>query len=137
VSSECWVHFQGARYSLPPAYVGQTVLVELHSAQQRVVIRAEQVIVADHPQATTRGATVSDPAHLAALWQLTLAQSASSPVVLAVWLIRLPQLLAPRCCASPAAPGEQENSRPDEPSGQHSSLTVDLRVQREVVDADG
>jgi transposase len=80
VSSECWVHFQGARYSLPPTYVGQRVLVELHSAQQRVVIRADQVIVAEHAQATTRGATVSDPAHIAALWHLTLAQSASAPL---------------------------------------------------------
>jgi transposase len=80
VSSECWVHFQGARYSLPPTHVGQRVLVELHSAQQRVVIRADQVIVAEHAQATTRGATVSDPAHLAALWRLTLAQSASAPL---------------------------------------------------------
>jgi len=79
VSSECWVHFQGVRYSLPPTQVGQSVLVELHSAQGRVVIRADAVIVADHPQATARGATVSDPAHLAALWQLTLAQSTPPP----------------------------------------------------------
>ena len=79
VSSACWVHFQGVRYSMPPTHVGQSVLVELHSAQQRVIIRADQVIIADHPQATTRGATVSDPAHLAALWQVTLAQSTAPP----------------------------------------------------------
>jgi transposase len=79
VSSECWVHFQGVRYSMPPTHVGQSVLVELHSAHGRVLIRADQVIVADHPLATTRGATVSDPAHLAALWQVTLAQSTPPP----------------------------------------------------------
>ncbi len=79
VSSECWVHFQGVRYSMPPTHVGQSVLVELHSAQQRVIIRADHVIIADHPQATTRGATISYPAHLAALWQLTLAQSTPPP----------------------------------------------------------
>jgi transposase InsO family protein len=81
VSSECWVHFQGNRYSLPPAYVGQTVVVEVCTAERRVRIRANQVIVADHPQATGRGASVSDPVHLAALWQLTLTQSAPPPPV--------------------------------------------------------
>jgi hypothetical protein len=79
VSTECWVHFLGVRYSMPPSQVGQSVLVELHSEQQRVVIRAAQGILAEHPQATGRGVTVSDPAHLAALWQLTLAQSTPPP----------------------------------------------------------
>jgi transposase len=81
VSAECWVHFQGNRYSVPPAQVGQRVLVELQTAQQRVRIRAEQVIVADHPQATGRGQTISTPAHLAALWQITLTQSPRPPRV--------------------------------------------------------
>jgi len=80
VSSECWVQFQGSRYSVPPTHVGQTVVVELCAAQRRVVIRAEQVILADHPQASTRGAQISDPAHLAALWRLTLARSTPPPL---------------------------------------------------------
>ena len=80
VSNECWVHFQGSRYSVPPTHVGQTVVVELYAAQRRVVIRAEAVILADHPQASTRGAQVSDPAHLAALWRLALVQSTPPPL---------------------------------------------------------
>jgi transposase len=80
VSTECWVHFQGSRYSVPPAQVGTTVLVELRQDQQRVVIRAKEVIVADHPRAATRGEAIADPAHLAALWQLTLAQTPPPPV---------------------------------------------------------
>ncbi|MGH8336487.1 MAG: hypothetical protein ACRETL_06665 [Gammaproteobacteria bacterium] len=54
--------------------------MELRAEQRRVVIQAERVIVADHPQAPGRGMTVSDPAHLAALWQLTLAQRTPPPV---------------------------------------------------------
>ena len=79
VSTECWVHYQGSRYSMPPAQVGRTVLVEVCAEQQRILMRADQVIVADHPLATKRGSAVSDPAHLAALWELTLAQSTPLP----------------------------------------------------------
>lgn len=71
VGSECWVHFQGSRYSVPPAQVGQVVLVETPvrgspAAGRRVTVRAAGVIVADHPRAAGRGAAVADPAHLAA-----------------------------------------------------------------------
>ena len=79
VGSECWVHFQGSRYSVPPAQVGQVVLVELCAAGRRVTVRAAGVIVADHPRAAARGAAVADPAHLAALWELTLAGAAPPP----------------------------------------------------------
>jgi transposase InsO family protein len=79
VSAEGWVHYQGARYSVPPAQVGQKVLVEVCAEQRRVVIRADQVIVAEHPQATKRGATLSDPAHVAALWELTLTPRNPAP----------------------------------------------------------
>lgn len=80
VSAECWVHYQGSRYSVPPAQVGQSVLVEVCEDQTRVVIRRDQVIVADHPRAVKRGEACSDPAHLAALWELTLAQSVPPPL---------------------------------------------------------
>jgi len=93
VSSECWVHFQGARYSVPPSQVGQQVLVEVHGEPHRVVIRADQVIVAEHPRAAGRGATVSDPAHLAALWHLTLAQSTPTPVP---WQLARPETIEVR-----------------------------------------
>jgi transposase len=79
VSAEGWVQVQGVRYSVPPTQVGRSVLVEVRAAQQRVVIRADQVILADHPLATTRGASVSDPAHLAALWQLSVEQNPPPP----------------------------------------------------------
>ncbi len=80
VSSEAWVHFQGSRYSVPPAQVGQSVLVELVHDQQRLLIRAKEVIVASHPLARKRGESIADPAHLAALWQLSLATSPPPPI---------------------------------------------------------
>lgn len=93
VSAEGWVHYQGARYSVPPTHVGQTVLVEVHDEQRRVVIRADQVIVAEHPHATKRGATLSDPAHVAAVWELTLAQGTRPPIP---WQRALAEPIAPR-----------------------------------------
>lgn len=93
VSTECWVQFQGSRYSMPPALVGQTVLVERCDDQRRVVIRADRVIVADHAPAPRRGASVSDPAHLAALWQLTLARNTPPPLP---WQLRLSEAVESR-----------------------------------------
>lgn len=75
VSADGWIHLRGVRYSVPPTQVGRSVLVEVRADQQRVVIRADQVIIADHPLTTTRGASVRDPAHVAALWQLTVAHT--------------------------------------------------------------
>jgi hypothetical protein len=80
VSSECWVQVGGSRYSVPPAQVGQSVLVELVHDQRRVLIRAKEVIVASHPLARQRGEAVVDPAHLAALWQLSLAENPPPPI---------------------------------------------------------
>lgn len=79
VSSECWVHFEGSRYSVPPSQVGRSVLVEVQVDQRQVLIRADQVIIAAHPLALTRGSTLSDPAHLAALWEVTLAHATPPP----------------------------------------------------------
>lgn len=79
VSSESFVHFKGSRYSVPPEHVGQIVLVELRQAEQRVVIRAANLIIADHPQATKRGESITAKAHLDALWKLSLAQNMPPP----------------------------------------------------------
>jgi transposase len=69
-SSESFVRFGGSRYSVPPAQAGQTLWVE--QREQKILIRCQDLIVAEHAVALKRGSSVADPAHLEALWKLTL-----------------------------------------------------------------
>lgn len=72
-----FVRFARARYSVPPAYAGQTVWVS--QREHTIVIRCDDCIVAEHPRAEKPGSCVADPAHVAALWQLSL-KRAPEPV---------------------------------------------------------
>jgi hypothetical protein len=42
--------------------------------EKRIVIRSQDMIVAEHLPATEAGSTVADPLHLEALWKLSLLQ---------------------------------------------------------------
>ncbi len=75
VSAESAVHYQESRYSVPPEYVGQQVVVE--QAGERIVVRAGDVIIADHARAVRRGSWVAQPEHLEAVWKLSLCQPVS------------------------------------------------------------
>ncbi|MCI0622313.1 MAG: hypothetical protein L0387_11715 [Acidobacteria bacterium] len=68
-SSESFVRFRGSRYSVPPEQAGQTLWVE--QREQKILIRCQDLIVAEHA-AAKRGSSVADPAHLEAVWKLTL-----------------------------------------------------------------
>lgn len=72
-----FVRFARSRYSLPPEYAGQMVLVGKEG--QRIVIRSGDMIVAEHAVAPKPGATVADPLHVKALWKLSL-QKTRTPV---------------------------------------------------------
>ncbi|WP_341472267.1 IS21 family transposase [Candidatus Chlorohelix allophototropha] len=72
VSAESFVHWAGSRYSVPPEHVGQTVLVEVRQGQQRIVIRSNNLIIAEHIQAAKPGLCIAEKAHLEALWKLSL-----------------------------------------------------------------
>lgn len=72
-----FVHFERSRYSLPPEYAGQTVLIG--HRENRIVIRSQDMIVAEHLPATKAGFTVADPAHLEALWKLSLRNTKTPP----------------------------------------------------------
>jgi hypothetical protein len=72
-----FVRFDRSRYSLPPEHAGQTVLVGRQ--EQKIVIRARDMIVAEHAVAHKAGSTISDPAHVAALWKLSLQQTGTPP----------------------------------------------------------
>ncbi len=72
-----FVRFEKSRYSLPPEYAGQTILIGRED--HKVVIRAGEMIVAEHQVASKPGATIADPSHVAALWKLSL-QKTKAPL---------------------------------------------------------
>ncbi len=71
VDSEGYVHLEQARYSVPPQYVKQTVVVV--AKERRIQVQLGDTIIAEHPLAPP-GACVADPEHVAALWRQTLKQ---------------------------------------------------------------
>jgi transposase len=73
-----FVRFERSRYSIPPEYAGQTVLVAKDG--QRVLIRSGEMVVSDHPVAQKAGATVAEPQHIKALWKLSLQKAERAPV---------------------------------------------------------
>jgi transposase len=72
-----FVRFQKSRYSLPPEYAGQQVFIG--QSEHHIVIRCQDMIVAQHPPAQKTGSTIADPVHVAALWKLSL-QKTKAPV---------------------------------------------------------
>lgn len=69
VDAEGYVRLQRSRYSVPPQYIGQPVIV---TGQERIVIRCGDLIVAEHARAPRPGACMTHPAHLEALTRLSL-----------------------------------------------------------------
>lgn len=72
-----FVRFEKSRYSLPPQYAGQKV--SIGHRERKIVIRAQDMIVAEHAPAQRAGETIADPAHLEALWKLSLQQTRIPP----------------------------------------------------------
>ena len=60
VSVDCLVHFEGRQYSVPFAWVGQTV--EVRGVHRRIQILAGQCVVAEHRRGTD-ARLVIDPRH--------------------------------------------------------------------------
>src|SRR6202521_5484772 len=61
VSKTCLVRFDNNKYSVSASAVGRPV--EIHAYADRVVIRQDGRIVAEHPRRYGRGATIYDPWH--------------------------------------------------------------------------
>lgn len=72
-----FVRFERSRYSLPPEYAGQTVLIG--HQERKIVIRSQDMIVAEHLPAPKAGAIIADPLHLEALWKLSLRNTKTPP----------------------------------------------------------
>jgi transposase len=73
VSNESFVHFQGSRYSVPPSLVGSTVSVI--GTGGIITVRSNDMIVAEHKQATLSGQCIVNKDHVAALWEITKEQT--------------------------------------------------------------
>jgi hypothetical protein len=61
VSKTCTVRFDNNKYSVLATAVGRPV--EVHAYAERIVIRQDGVVVAEHARAFSRGQTVYDPWH--------------------------------------------------------------------------
>ena len=61
VSKTCLVRFDNNKYSVAASAVGRPV--EVHAYADRIVIRQDGRIVAEHPRSFGRGETIYDPWH--------------------------------------------------------------------------
>jgi hypothetical protein len=77
VDAESFVRLGRSRYSVPPEYVGSRVLVE--RGAQRVVVRAGDLIIAEHAPAPRPGACMTQKEHVEALWRLSLKRATAPP----------------------------------------------------------
>jgi transposase len=73
VSWESTVRFEGSTYTVPPAYAGQAVSVVALGGQ--VIVRADDMIIAEHRKAAQAGESIVNKEHLAELWKLTEEQT--------------------------------------------------------------
>lgn len=71
------MRFQRSRYSLPPEYAGQGVLVG--QRENRIIIRTHDMIVAEHVPVQKAGDSAADTVHIAALWKLSLKNTHTPP----------------------------------------------------------
>jgi transposase len=77
VDAEGFVRLDRTRYSVPPQYVCQSVL--LIRREQTLRIQAGDLVIAEHC-AGKPGECIADDAHVAAMWKQTLAQNNARPV---------------------------------------------------------
>jgi transposase len=69
VNYESMLHYRGSRYSVPPAYAGQSVSVTAQGGHIRV--QCGDTVIAEHPQALKGGQCIVNKDHIAELWKLT------------------------------------------------------------------
>lgn len=77
VDSEGRVRFDRSRYSVPPRFTGQEVLIE--HEEQRILIKKGDIILAEHALATRPGSCVTRKEHVQELWKLSLNRKESPP----------------------------------------------------------
>jgi transposase len=77
VDAESFVRLGRSRYSVPPEYVGSRVIVK--RGEQRVVVRAGDLVIAEHAPAPRPGACMTQKEHVEALWRLSLQRTTAPP----------------------------------------------------------
>ena len=70
VGVEALVRFDKSDYSVPARWVGTRVSID--AGDNVIVIRAKDLIVAEHPRATTAGQRIEAPAHVKERWDRSL-----------------------------------------------------------------
>lgn len=73
VDYEGFVRFGRTRYSVPPEHARTTVWVG--QRETKILVRSGDLIIAEHQVSQKPGLTVTQPDHVAALWQLSLKRS--------------------------------------------------------------
>lgn len=68
------VRFDRSRYSIPPEHAGKSVFVEAFT--EKIIIRSQELIIAEHQRAARPDSFITQPEHIAALWQLSLQKPA-------------------------------------------------------------
>lgn len=75
VDVEGFVAFERSRYSVAPEYVGKTVSVEAFGGQ--IVVRARDLVIAEHERSNKPGACIAKKEHLERMWEVTTAVNAT------------------------------------------------------------
>jgi transposase len=121
VSWDCFVAYDGNRYSVPYLYGGRGVLLRVHEAEHRLEIWADDTCLASHPLLDSHGGTSTQPEHLRGLWSLTLRGKSQRP-----W---------ETCPAPPDGPSVALPllGRPEVPEVESRPLTVYAAVAGEVM----
>jgi len=91
VAKESMVSFKSSRYSVPPEHVGRNVTVELAGENGNVIIRSGDAIVAEHPEATRRGESITQKQHIDELWKLAVQRT---PAPLPNWRLTFDHVVA-------------------------------------------
>lgn len=111
VAAESMVSFRSSRYSVPPAYVGRQVTVELsvdRCDQGQVIVRSGDAIIAEHRVAARRGESMTHKEHLDELWKLAMQRTPTPPPS---WRLTFDHAVA----ATPLERYERVIDRPVEP----------------------
>ncbi len=80
-----------SRYSVPPEHSGKTVAVAASAGL--IIIRCNDLIIAEHEEAAKPRSSMVLPEHAAALWKMSLQRETSPPPS---WQMRFTQEVASR-----------------------------------------
>lgn len=78
VGVEALVRFDKSDYSVPARWTGTRVTVD--AGDSVIVIRAKDLVIAEHPVATGHGQRIESPAHVRERWERSVPTAAAAPL---------------------------------------------------------